>query len=266
MQLANSIRKGNDLVGDVFIIAGSVAAALVFVLLISRLTLAPTRKESNDFTGAVVTVIGTTYAVILAFMLWGVWSLYQGAQANEEEEANDLVNLYRLANQLPEPEKGQIQSVAAQYAHFMLDSEWPALAKGELPPQGGLMIDKLWQMMTQIDGKSPAQALIVAELLTDLRALTEHRQVRIMESREALPGILWTILIAGGIITVSMACFFGVTNIGFHILQVVVLAFLISLVLVAILEIDQPYQGGQVVSPDGFRYALQIFNQVQHLH
>ena len=32
------------------------------------------------FTGAVVAVIGTTYAVILAFMLSGVWNLSQQAQ------------------------------------------------------------------------------------------------------------------------------------------------------------------------------------------
>jgi len=35
-----------------------------------------------------VTVIGTTYAVILAFTLSNVWTMSQQAQANEEQEAN----------------------------------------------------------------------------------------------------------------------------------------------------------------------------------
>ena len=42
-------------------------------------------------------MIGTTYAVILAFTLAGVWTMFQQAQANEEQEANALVNVFRIA-------------------------------------------------------------------------------------------------------------------------------------------------------------------------
>ena len=57
-------------------------------------------RSPTTFTGAVVAVIGTTYAVILAFTLSGVWTMFQPAQANEEQEANALVNVYRIAMQL----------------------------------------------------------------------------------------------------------------------------------------------------------------------
>ena len=82
-----------------------------------------------------------------------------------------------------------------------------------------------------------------------------------MRSSDALPGILWAVLIGGGIVTVFAACFFGVQNFRFHLLQVVVLSFLISLVLVAIAEVDRPYQGNVRVSPDGFRYALRTIDE-----
>jgi hypothetical protein len=51
------------------------------------------------------------------------------------------------------------------------------------------------------------------------------------------------------------SCFFGVTNFRFHLVQVVMLTFLISLVLVAIANIDRPYQGLVKVAPDGFTFA-----------
>ncbi len=75
-------------------------------------------------------------------------------------------------------------------------------------------------------------------------------------------GLLFSgaVLIAGGVITVSAACFFGVPNFRFHLLQVTVLSFLIALVLVAIADIDRPYQGDVKVSPDGFEFAIQTFN------
>jgi hypothetical protein len=43
------------------------------------------------------------------------------------------------------------------------------------------------------------------------------------------------------------------------VLQVTVLSFLIALVLVAIYDIDRPYQGNVVVQPDGFILALNTF-------
>ncbi len=88
------------------IIVACVGAALLFLLLVTRASTAPSRKESNDFTGAVVAVIGTTYAVILAFTLSGVWSMFQQAQANEEQEANALVNVFRIATQLQDANAG----------------------------------------------------------------------------------------------------------------------------------------------------------------
>jgi ABC-type branched-subunit amino acid transport system permease subunit len=85
--------------------------------------------------------------------------------------------------------------------------------------------------------------------------LTEFRRIRIMQSREALPPVLWIVLIAGGTITIASSCFFGVPSFRFHVLQVAVLTFLISLVLVAIADIDQPYQGGLTVEPVGFSFT-----------
>ena len=81
-----------------------------------------------------------------------------------------------------------------------------------------------------------------------------------MQGREGLPGILWAVLIAGGVITVGASCFFGVPSFRFHLLQVLVLSFLISLVLVAIADIDRPYQGPVKLEPEGFHFAVRTLH------
>ena len=88
------------MVTNVLIIIVSVSGAIVFLYGVSRTSPAHSRKESNDFTGAVVAVIGTTYAVLLAFMLSNVWNMFQQAEINAEQEANDVVNVFRLASLL----------------------------------------------------------------------------------------------------------------------------------------------------------------------
>jgi hypothetical protein len=252
------------LIWDILIITASVLAALAFLCVVTRALEAHSRKESNDFTGAVVTVIGTTYAVILAFMLSGVWSNLQAAQANAEQEANSLVNIWRISANIDPATGTDVQALCLKYAQNVLSVEWPAMSNGKpLPPQGSEMINQLWRLAGQSHDRGGGTYVATYQLVEELRMLTEYRRIRLMHSREELPGILRAVLIAGGIITVAASCFFGVQNFRFHVLQVIVLSFLISLVLVAIADIDRPYQGGVVVQPDGFVLALKGFEEAK---
>src|SRR5215471_15926959 len=129
---------------NILIIVGCVSGAFLFLFLVTRTSTAPARRESNDFTGAVVAVIGTTYAVILAFTLSGVWSMAQQAQANEEQEANSLVNVFRIASQLRDPNANRIQELCLRYADNTLQHEWAAMETGEMTPEGADIINQLW--------------------------------------------------------------------------------------------------------------------------
>ena len=237
-----------------------VLAASGFLFVVTRTSAAPARKESNDFTGAVVAVIGTTYAVILAFMLSGVWNQFQQAETNEEQEANSLVNVWRVSHSVDVATGRDVQALCEKYAQNVLTVEWPAMRElRAMPREGGDMINELWRLAGQSQDRSGGTYIASYQMMEELRMLTEFRRIRLMQGREELPGILRAVLIAGGIITVAASCFFGVPNFKFHILQVAVLSFLISLVLVAIADIDRPYQGSVVVQPTGFTLALRTF-------
>jgi len=249
------------MLGNILIVLACVGAAVGFLYIVTRTSPPHSRKESNDFTGAVVAVIGTTYAVLLAFMLSGVWTMFQQAQINAEQEANDLVNIFRISADLQDPARKTIQDLARRYAKQAIETEFPAMTSHSLPPEGGRMVNQMWKVADNIQPHSSDEARASGELLSTLRNLTEHRRIRIMQSQEMLPGILWAVLVAGGIITVAASCFFGVQNFRFHLMQVMVLSFLIALVLVAIADIDSPYQGDVKVSPAGFEFALHTFSE-----
>ena len=250
------------MVWDLLIIIACVFVALVFLFVVTRSAGANNRKESNDFTGAVVAVIGTTYAVILAFMLSGVWEMSQQAQANEEKEANALVNIWRIGAQLSATEGKAVEELCQKYAKNVVESEWPAMQTMSPIPRGAdAVINQLWAIAGQSQAHSGTDSIAIYQLMEELRLLTEYRRIRLMHSREELPGILRLVLVAGGIITVAASCFFGVPSFRFHVLQVVVLTFLLSLVLVAIADIDRPYQGAVRIEPQGFVYAQETFAQ-----
>jgi len=184
----------------------------------------------------------------------------QQAQANEEQEANALVNVFRIASQLQDPNANRIQELCVRYADNTVQHEWGAMERGEMTAEGADIINQLWMLAGQTQAHAQPEAIAAYQLMEELRGLTQYRRLRAMQTREHLPKILWAVLIAGGIITVGAACFFGVNKLSFHLTQVLVLTFLISLVLVAIQDIDRPYQGLVKVEPTGFNFAVRTFH------
>lgn len=53
---------------------------------------------------------------------------------------------------------------------------------------------------------------------------------------------------------------FGIDSLILHAIQVIALSLLVGLALVAIADIDRPFQGTVHVSPDGFEFARATFD------
>ena len=249
-------------------VAGSIAIIItcivgsLFVLAVLRHYWSPTQRLAhNDIVGSSVSVIGTTYAVLIAFMLSGVWSNLQGAWLNAEQEANSLVNIFRFAYQLPPESQPHIQQLVREYCQTMISEEWPAMARGTESAAARRIAQQLWRVLTGVAPRNGTEQAVMDHSLTELTTMTEHRRIRLLQSRQRLPPLLWAVLIVGGTVTVGSACMFGVESLKVHLVQVFEISFLLSLMLVAIAAIDRPFQGDVHVEPDAFRYALEAMNE-----
>jgi Protein of unknown function (DUF4239) len=247
---------------SVSLIILTIALALTFLILLRKLWPAALRREHNDLIGWQVGVLGTTYAVIVGFMLWNVWNNFQSAEINAELEANSLVNVYRLSQGLPSAEAAEVQRLARQYADVMLNDEWPAMSKGNVSPATFEITQQLWAVMVQAQARQAPEALSLNQAVAELANMTQHRRIRQLQSRSSLPGILWTILIVGGVITIGSSCLFATENFKLHFILVLSLSLMLSLVLVAIADIDRPFQGSVHVEPDAFRLARDTFQRL----
>ena len=78
------------------------------------------RSVHNDVIGWQIAILGTIYAVMIGFMLYAVWNNFQTAETNANNEANDLVNLYRAADGLAQVQCDQIQQYARNYVQSAL--------------------------------------------------------------------------------------------------------------------------------------------------
>lgn len=242
---------------DMFLVIVWVALSVTYLILLNRIWAPSRRKAHNDVIGWQISIIGTIYAVMIGFMMYAVWANFQAAEANSTSEANALINLFRSVDGLPSQQRSAIQSAAVNYGDEVMNREWPAMALNLSPHSAEPYIMQLWSLLTQVPAQTNAQQVALSQAMTELSTLTKHRRVRILESESAIPSILWAVLVMGGMITVAACGLIGSENIRLHFVLIVALSLLISLALIAIADINQPYQGTVRVPPIAFIRAQQ---------
>jgi FtsH-binding integral membrane protein len=232
-----------SLVQDAIILIVTLAASLLFMFLLNRVWSQEKRSVNNDLIGWQLTIVGTTYAVILGFMLLTVWNSYGESQANVDLEANALRDLYRTADALPEPQRTQLKQEARAYADAVIDRDWPEMADDKIPEGSHLVNEAMWKTVMTLKPDSQTAAIYTSHVLDQLTRLTEHRRTRMLQAIYKLPAIFWAVLIVGAVVTVLSAATFGARNTALHAFQVLSFTLLVTLVLLAISDVNLPFEG-----------------------
>jgi Protein of unknown function (DUF4239) len=244
-----------DTAQNAFIVIISLVSSLFFMAAMNHYWPAEKRRAHNDLIGWQLSVLGTTYAVIIGFMLYTVWINFGTADLNADAEANSLVNVYRLASGLSPQEGKHLKALARFYGDAVVEQEWDEMARDKVPAETREIARQMWETLMASKAATPTEIAAEDHALSELASLAGYRRVRLVQSEERLPSVLWFVLLVGGAVTIASTCMFGAVNGALHVIQVSAFALLISLVLVAIADINRPYQGSVHVSDYAFRRA-----------
>jgi hypothetical protein len=250
-----------SLAQNVLIALLTMAASLLFMAGLNRIWPVANRHTQNDQVGWQLSVLGTTYAVTLGFMLYTSWTNFNAAALNAEMEANALRNIYRLAQGMPQ-QRAQIQDLTRAYADAVVDHDWPDMAQGRLPEDSHEINENLWKTLMATKVASPSEITAEDHALTELSTLTLHRRARLLQSTYRLPGIFWCVLMVGGVLTVLSVSMFGSANPRVHAMQVFSLTLLVTLVMLSIADVDRPFRGWVHISDYPFRRARMTMHEL----
>jgi hypothetical protein len=239
------------------VVAAVVTTSLLFMVALNHIWPWEKRRTHNELIGWQLSILGTTYAVIMGFMLYAVWTSFGEATLNADLESNSVVNVYHLADGLPEPQHTQLRGLARSYAEGVINGDWPQMAAGQVPEKSVEVNKEMWRAAMSVRTTSPAEQIAEDHVLSELIALSQHRMTRLMQSTYRLPKVLWCVLLVGGVVTIASSCTFGSESTKLHALQVLSFSLLISLTLVAIIDIHRPFQGLIHVNDYAFRRAQQ---------
>ena len=264
------------IVYGVLVVGGTCLLALAGLELVQRLVPVSSRQRHNDVAGFIYAALGVIYAVLIALVVIAVWEEYDAASVTVEQEANALAEIFWLGNRLPEPEGSHIQELARSYAQDVIDEEWPLMEQGQAPlmtqveetPAGWTLIDEIRASLQDFQPQTPADEQLYAEGLDQVQRLADARRMRLVAAEEGIPGVLWSVLIFGGIAAVGFTYLFGLENTWAHRLMVLTLAAVIGLVLFTIGAMEHPFSGGARIGTGAFDLILERFetSELSELH
>jgi hypothetical protein len=237
-----------------FFVVASMAVSMFAVAVLNRLWPISSRKLVNDVTGWQLGILGTTYGVILGFMLFTVWNDFRAAEVNTNLEASSLLTVSRIGAGLPSPDREAIHALGLKYAEAAIHEDWPAMQVQQDSSASQRVAGDMWKVLAEMKSESAGNGS-ADHLANALRDLSERRNLREQELQDRVPVILWILLLAGALATVGSACLLGNDNKWLHYCQVLALTFVVSVTLASIGDLARPFEGAVSVSPVSFERA-----------
>lgn len=220
-----------------------------YVYGVSRLSL------NNEVAGFKFAVVGVFYAVMLAFVVIAVWEDYRDTEAAVRDEAKATVDLFRIAQALPE-EGSEIRENLARYVKDVRGHAWDTMAVGDRSEIVAEDLKNLGEAVFALKPDDQREAALYQHALELLSVISDNRNERIDSADGSVPGILWFVLIVGGLITLGYPAFFAASNVIAQVLMTASLAALVAMSLLLGLAFDFPFTGDPHISEGPFDDAL----------
>jgi len=236
------------------------ALALAGMYLVRHLVPPQALAESNDEVGNFIQVLGSIYAVLLAFAVYVVWGQFNDARVVLEQEANEVIDFHRVAMGLGAEARARVSTALREYLDNTLGVDWTAMARMDESAfePGWKILDALWTSLHDFEPGNECQRTLYAEALVRFNDLSDARTRRLSASRTRLPGGLRLILYLGAITTVASLYLPAIERAATHGIIVVALAAAIAHVLTVVEDLDDPFAGQWQVSKQSLERAQRI--------
>jgi hypothetical protein len=194
---------------------------------------------------AIFAVIGTTFAVVLAFVVLEAFDNFNEARTGDEEEASAVLQLSRNADFFPQRDRRLLEDALLCYARAVADDEWPLLADGDRSPLVDRWLGQIRAGLQTLDPQTPQESSAFLQLLVEQDARLDARRVRLSQAVRAVPAPVWFILGLGGGLTIAFLLLFADRRESF-LVQGAVIGAISAMVVASLLLVyflDHPYSG-----------------------
>ena len=237
--------------------AAYLSAALIFFVatLLSR---RPIASELQPVTPSLLSPLGTTLGIFIAFLAVRVWTNLDRAQEYIGREVGELREVVMLSNSLPGEVRTRVREAIGKHLDAVAAEEWPAMAEGgvnlrSFPPH----LEEAMGALLSFAPVGPSQQLAQSQALIAVENAVEFRSNRLGVSRTEIAPVQWTVIVVlSGAILVTIAAIHINARLAMAVAMLVFsTAFAICLLLLMVY--DRPFGlGGSTLQPTTYREAM----------
>jgi len=213
----------------------------------SRVHLGP---HEGEYAPMLIHTVMVFYALVAALVAVTVWERYTLVHERTSNEASTLASVWRDLGGYPSPQREQLRDMLRGYTEYLIHDAWPEYRKGRIPPGGVERMDRFQNELLAFEPVSESQKIMHAETLRAYNQMVLARNLRLDAVGEGLPGVIWTLVLAGGLISIVTAVLFPMGDRRYQAILVVSVSTLIALVILVILGLDQPFRGDLGIGPE----------------
>ncbi len=218
--------------------------------------------DSTRAAGA-LTVIGTMFAVLLAFTIFYALQNYQRARDGGTMEAIAVTELHNVADVLEGHDGQRLHGDLICYSRSVVADEWPAMARGESSATVQYWVNAMVRDFAATDPKNPKQEAAYGQWFDQQAERRDGRRARAAEAEPSVPLPLWIVLGIGATSILIYMCVQADRRES-AVVQAVPIAFVSALVTSALLVVaflDHPYADwAGSLRPDEMHVTLNLID------
>ena len=213
-------------------------------------------EEMNDDIIFFASAIGVFYSLTVGLIAVGVWSTYSSVEDVVSAEAASIASMYRDIGGYPEPARHELLAQLRGYTEFIITRAWPAQARGQLTDEATRRLNTIEQTLVSYEPATVGQQILHAETLHQMNDVTVLRRKRIHAIGSGLPSVMWSVVLIGAALTISVTYFLQIQR-TVHLVLTAFFSMFIGLVVFVIASLDQPLSGPLAIDSRPYQLVLE---------
>jgi hypothetical protein len=247
------IRRGVTYFDFILIVVLSGAAAVGLSYVVHNRVHIDTRRRHQEVGTTVFLQLGVLFAVLLAFVFSEAYAEYGEAQQAIDLECGALHAASMIESTLPGPEARVLLGLEGAYLRDVIQSDWPEMRDHRRGSGKAIRtMTELVQTAARLPVTQAADGPVKSQLLELLSTAHAEREVRLFQTENGLPTILWVVLIGFSLILMVFVAFSSIERYLWLTLFGTTFAVCVSAILALVGLLNYPFEGALALTPADF--------------
>lgn len=241
------------------IVKSTLVSVIVIVLSLAIRNYLHTQDYLSDVGGlsAFVTVFGTLYGIMAAFVVFEVWGQYNTTSELIDSEATGLERMYRMVLYLNDkPVEKSMKLAIFKYANLVIEGKFSRLGTAMRNPETGKAFRDIFRVIRGIKFNDRRDPVVFPMIVEQGGKISDIRTRRINQSMTRLPKILKMFFYSSSLFVLFTFLIMPFSQVFFQIFISGVIAFLVFLTIQLVEDLDNPFVGHFNLTPEPFERAL----------